>query len=98
MFIMNNKPNCFRVYYSKMQGNNYAGGMVDMVSTITELHQCSRFKNIQKVVPLYIEESEQEVLQEDIIKAIDSFKAYEKERLRLSDIEALEARLKRLKE
>ena len=52
---MKNTPNMFRVHYLIMEGNNYAGGLVERTKDVESLGGAINIKNVQKIVPLYIE-------------------------------------------
>ena len=92
-----NKPNMYRVTYSVMEGNNYAGGCGKRTADIVHLGDTIRFDHIESVCPIYIEQFA-DLPMPVVNLAIDTERASREQERKLLNIARAEEALKRAKE
>jgi hypothetical protein len=90
------KKTMFKVTYTEMEGDNYAGGWVTKTTYINELGDCNRFEKILKVEPVFMM-IYNELTKDQIDAAINVKRKKEKYKELLEEFEYEKKKLMRLK-
>ena len=96
--IDDSKPNGYRVFYSVLEGDNYAGGWATHSRDITSLDELLNIKDIEKVVPIFkhVNDEFKPLTELEIIEARDIAKHKQNKRNNLAEIQRAKQRLKEL--
>lgn len=90
------KKTMFKVTYTEMEGDNYAGGWVTKTTYIDKLGDCDRFEKIKKVEPVLMM-IYNEVNKEQIDAAIDLKRKEDEHKELLEQIKYQTKKLKKLR-